>query len=110
MNLPKCSHLQIAVLSCLGTNEMSGRELRASLKASGIRKSGAAFYQLMARLEDSDWVVGRYHEDMLHGEKVRERRYKVTGAGRQARAEALAFYENVGKATFGKLQPEGGNV
>lgn len=106
MNLPKCSHLQVAVLSCLGTDELSGRELRAALKAAGFKKSGAAFYQLMARLEDSDWVAGRYEEDTLHGEKVRERRYKVTGSGREARALAISFYESVSDPDFGNLLPD----
>lgn len=110
MSLPDPSHLQLAVLSCLGSGEMSGRELRAALKMEGIRRSGPGFYQLMARLEDAKWVEGWHNEFELYGQPVRERRYKITATGRKARAAALQFYEKMASPGFGLPQPEGGHA
>ena len=49
--LPSLTHLQFLVLGVLRTDEQSGRVIRQALHAYGIRRSGPAFYQLMARLE-----------------------------------------------------------
>ncbi len=92
MSLPELSHLQIAVLDALGATELSGRELREALKQAKISKSGPAFYQLMSRLEDAKFVRGRYDEKVVHGQRIKERRYILTGEGAKALREAASFY------------------
>ena len=87
MGLPDLTHLQFAIVDVLGPREKSGRELRQGLRERGIRKSGPAFYQLMARLEEAGVVKGRYDQKI-----VKERRYKITGSGVRARERALDFY------------------
>ena len=47
--LPALTHLQYLVLGVLRTDEQPGRVLRQALATYGVRRSGPAFYQLMAR-------------------------------------------------------------
>ena len=94
MSLPTLSHLQAAVLDSLGPREVSGRELRELLKSKKIKKSGPAFYQLMARLEDSKFVEGFYEDKVVEGQRIRERRYRLKGEGAKALMESRAFYTN----------------
>lgn len=93
MSLPEITHLQFVVMDIMGTKKTSGRELRESLKKIGIKKSGPAFYQLMSRLEESKFVEGSYEFKIVEGQQIRERRYKLKGAGATAIAQARAFYE-----------------
>ena len=65
MKIPELSHLQILVLECLGTQKRPGRELRQLLTQSGTKKSGPAFYQLMARLEEAGLVEGEYSQKIV---------------------------------------------
>lgn len=97
MPIPDLTHLQFAVLDALGAREKAGRELREALKARGIRKTGPAFYQLMARLEEAKFVKGWYEQKAVEGEVVRERRYKILGAGLTAWQEVRDFYLESGK-------------
>ena len=93
MSMPALSHLQFAVLDVMGAREVSGRDLRASLRSEkGVSKSGPAFYQLMARLEDANFVNGRYEEKVVEGQRIKERRYQLTGDGERARRKAILFY------------------
>ncbi len=92
MSVPELSHLQIAVLDALGAKELSGRELREALKQAGVSKNGPAFYQLMARLEDSQFVRGHYDEKVIEGQRIKERRYTLTGEGEKALRSAANFY------------------
>lgn len=92
MSVPELSHLQIAVLDALGAKELSGRELREALKQSKISKSGPAFYQIMSRLEDAKFVAGRYDEKVIEGQRIKERRYQLTGEGSKALRNAVNFY------------------
>lgn len=92
MSLPKLSHLQAAVLDALGSREISGRQLRAILKSRNIKKSGPAFYQLMARLEDSEFVEGFYEDKIIEGQRIRERRYRLKGEGVSALQNLQRFY------------------
>ncbi len=57
-SLPELSHLQFAVLEVLGAAQMSGKDLRTGLSELGLKKSGPAFYQMMARLEEAKFVEG----------------------------------------------------
>lgn len=92
MSLPTLSHLQAVVLDLLGPRELSGRELREFLKSKKLKKSGPAFYQLMARLEDSKFVEGFYEDKIVKGQRIRERRYRLKGEGAKALLESRRFY------------------
>ena len=84
-------HLQFLILSELVNGEAAGHELRAMLDEEGQRKTGPAFYQLMARLEDAKLVKGKYRNTDVDGQIVRERRYEITGGGRRAVQAYLEF-------------------
>ncbi len=81
MALPRVSHLQFLVLGILLSEELRGRDLRSRLVEFGVRKSGPAFYQLMARLEDANFVRGRYEQEIVEGQIIRERCYKIRAPG-----------------------------
>ncbi len=93
--LPTLTHLQFLVIGLLLESVSSGRSLRARLKENGARKSGPAFYQLMARLEDSGLVEGRYVKQSVSGQTVRERHYDVTTPGRTAWRASQEFYAHI---------------
>ena len=90
--LPELSHLQFALLDVLGTASMSGKSVRAELAAIGIRKSGPAFYQAMSRLEEAKLVEGWYSQQIIEGQIIKERQYRMTGNGARALNEAKRFY------------------
>ncbi len=92
MNLPPITHLQFLILSQALTDELSGREMRERLAAHGVRRTLAAFYQLMSRLEESGLIEGRYVAKAIKGQSVRERRYAVTTAGQEAYEATCRFY------------------
>jgi len=100
VKLPTLTHLQFLILDIVGGVEMSGRELREKLRARGVRKTGPAFYQLMARLEDAGFVKGGYDQKIIDGQIIKERRYRILGAGAKARNETLEFYSAVAKEAF----------
>ena len=91
--LPGLTHLQFAVLEVLGTaRNVSGKELRKSLDGLGIKKSGPAFYQMMSRLEESKFVEGWYEQQIIDGQIIKERQYKITGSGITSFNHTRAFY------------------
>src|SRR6266446_1417514 len=90
--LPELSHLQVLVLECLGTRKLSGRELRRLLAENGTRKSGPAFYQLMARLEQARFVEGEFSQKIVEGQIIRESHYRISAEGAKARRNAFGFY------------------
>ena len=92
MKIPDLSHLQMLVLESLGTQKRSGRELRQRLAQSGSKKSGPAFYQLMARLEEAGLVEGEYSQKIVEKQIIKERWYRVTGEGARAARRTLNFY------------------
>ena len=100
MQLPELSHLQVLVLECLGGRKLSGRELRAELGRKGTRKTGPAFYQLMARLEESGFVKGEYSQKIVEGQIIKERNYRVCAEGARALRHTLEFY-TARRACFG---------
>ena len=93
--LPSLTHLQFLVLGVLRTDEQSGRVIRQALHAYGIRRSGPAFYQLMARLERDRLVDGWYEQVVAGDQSVTERRYRLRPAGAKLWAEARDFYTAV---------------
>ena len=92
MPLPDITHLQFLLLAALLDGERSGRDLRELLGREGHKKSLPAFYQLMARMEDSRMVKGRYEQKIVEGQIIKERVYKVTGAGATACDDVRGFY------------------
>jgi DNA-binding PadR family transcriptional regulator len=96
--LPDLTHLQFLVLGVLRADEQPGRAVRDALAGYGIRRTGPAFYQLMARLEKDGLVDGWYEQVTVGDQAVTERRYRITAGGRKRWNEARAFYDHVARA------------
>jgi DNA-binding PadR family transcriptional regulator len=97
--IPVLTHLQFLVLGVLSRDPQPGRMLRKALAAYGVRRTGPAFYQLMARLEKDRLVDGWYEQVTVGDQAVTERRYRVTPEGMRRWNEARAFYEHVARAS-----------
>ncbi len=93
MQIPRLSHLQFLVLGQILGSSASGLEIRKRLAEFGAKKSGPAFYQLMARLEDAGLVEGWYEQQIIDGQIIRERHYKIKRSGSQAWQQSRDFYE-----------------
>ncbi len=93
--LPDLTHLQFLIMTSLLDGEQSGRALRKAIAKHGAPKSGPAFYQLMARLEDAKFVAGRYQQKTVEGQMIKERFYKITGGGILAVDATRRFYAEV---------------
>lgn len=91
--LPRLSHLQFLVIANLLADDLAGRDLRARLRGAGVRQSGPAFYQMMAGLEDRGFVAGWYEQQVVEGQILRERHYKVLASGRKAWLGTRDFYQ-----------------
>ncbi|MDQ6704916.1 MAG: helix-turn-helix transcriptional regulator [Acidobacteriota bacterium] len=91
--LPAITHLQFLVLGVLLAGEESGRAIREVIASYGLRRSGPAFYQMMARMERDGIVQGSYEQIIVGDQAVTERRYRITPAGAQQWKKACAFYE-----------------
>jgi DNA-binding PadR family transcriptional regulator len=96
--LPVLTHLQFLVLGVLRTGHQPGRTLREALSGYGIRRTGPAFYQLMARLEKDRLVDGWYAQITIGDQAVTERHYRITADGSKQWKDARAFYEHVARA------------
>jgi len=92
MPLPPLSSLQFVVVGSLLDAPRNGRDLRRALRQAGVRRTLAAFYQLMARLEDAGWVEGWYEQEVIRGQLIKERHYRITPAGRAAWQATRRFY------------------
>jgi DNA-binding PadR family transcriptional regulator len=93
--LPPITHLQYLVLGILQAGERPGRVIRDVVAGYGVRQSGPAFYQMMARLEREGLIDGRYEQISAGDQMVKERRYKLRPAGSKLWAETRGFYETV---------------
>ena len=91
--LPDVTHLQFLVLGLLRGGTRTGHALRRGLARHGVRRSGPAFYQMMARLEDAGLAVGEYDQKIVGGQIIKERRYTLTPRGDAAWASTQAFYD-----------------
>jgi len=96
--LPDLTHLQFLILGVLRGDEQPGRVLRDALAGYGIRRTGPAFYQLMARLEKDGLVDGWYEQITVGDQAVTERRYRITADGKKQWNEARAFYDHVARS------------
>jgi len=92
MPVPTLTHLQFLVLQILGGSQRPGRYLRAELAKNAQRKSLPAFYQMMARLEDANFVEGSYRRIDIDDQPVQERCYKITAPGLKAYHSTRDFY------------------
>ncbi len=75
-------------------HDLSGRDLRAMLSDNGVDSSGPQFYQMMSRLEDSGYVLGRYAQKAIEHQVVNERRYRITQEGTAAWEKTRDFYSS----------------
>jgi DNA-binding PadR family transcriptional regulator len=98
--LPDLTHLQFLVLGVLHGGEQPGRVVRDALAGFGVRRTAAAFYQMMARLERDRLIDGYYGQVVVGDQSVTERRYRITPAGAKLWAETRGFYESVGIAAL----------
>jgi DNA-binding PadR family transcriptional regulator len=96
--LPALTHLQFLVLGVLRANEQPGRVIREAIATYGVRRSGPAFYQMMARLERDGLVEGWYEQITHGGQAVKERRYCIKPAGTRLWSATQSFYESVSGA------------
>ena len=96
--LPPLSHLQFLALGVILSAEEPGRVIRDVVADYGVQRTGAAFYQLMARLERDGLVEGWYEPVIVGDQAVRERRYRITAAGTRAWRQTRVFYESVAAA------------
>jgi DNA-binding PadR family transcriptional regulator len=90
--LPEITHLQFLVLGLLIDAPRAGRDIRAELRRHGVRRSAPAFYQMMARLEDTGQVEGWYDQKVIDGQLIKERHYRTRPAGARAWAVTRDFY------------------
>lgn len=95
MSLPRLTHLQFLVISLLKSGAARGRDLRPQLQQAGVRQSGPAFYQMMAVLEDAGYLAGWYEQQVIDGQIIRERHYKLLAPGKKAWIESRDFYMRV---------------
>jgi DNA-binding PadR family transcriptional regulator len=102
VDIPSLSHLQFLVLGALLSAEHPGRTIRGATARFGVRQSGAAFYQMMARLERDGLVDGWYDQVTVGDQAVTERRYRITAKGKRAWSAVRAFYETVSAAAMGE--------
>jgi hypothetical protein len=90
--LPTLTHLQFLVLGVVRDEAQPGRVIRQVLQTYGVRRTGPAFYQLMARLEREALVDGWYEQITVGDQAVTERRYRITADGARRWREAQRFY------------------
>jgi DNA-binding PadR family transcriptional regulator len=95
--LPSLTHLQYVVLGVLQSAEQPGRVLRQALASYGVRRTGPAFYQLMARMERAGLVEGWYEQVAVGDQAVTERRYRLTREGGRQWADAHRFYDELAR-------------
>src|SRR6476659_3666057 len=101
--IPEITHLQFLVLAVLRGGTRTGRVVRRMLARHGVRRTGPAFYQMMARLEDAQLVAGEYDSKVIDGQIIKERRYTLTPGGDTAWSATRAFYdEAIGAYGTGK--------
>jgi DNA-binding PadR family transcriptional regulator len=102
--IPDVTHLQFLVLGMLRAGARPGRFLRRALARRGITRTGPAFYQMMARLEDAGLVGGEYDQKIVDGQIIKERRYTLTPLGDAAWTSTRAFYRDAVDA-YGARRP-----
>lgn len=95
MKLPPLSHLQVVVLRSLGSQRMSGIEVRSILSRKKLLRSSPAFYQFMSRLEKENFIEGEYASRLVGGNSIKERFYCITNRGEHALRATIRFYSEL---------------
>ena len=91
---PDLSHVQFYLLALLlHGGEMSGYDLRKKLAKEGYKKTLAAFYTMCNRAEDDGLIEGWHEVHVEDGQTVREKKYRISGAGERAWRKQQRFYE-----------------
>jgi len=90
--MPAITHLQFLALGMLRGGPRLGRDVRRELARHGVRRSGPAFYQMMARLEEAGFASGEYEQKIVAGQIIKERRYTILPAGASAWTATREFY------------------
>ena len=95
--LPKITHLQFLVLGSLASHDgkIDGCDLREKIADHGVNCNGPGFYQLMSRLERRKFVHGRYKDQVIDGQRMRQRVYRLMASGVRAVHETTKFYEQI---------------
>ena len=96
--VPPVSHLQALTLGTLVGADQPGTRIRDVMAEHGVKRTLAAFYQLMARLERDGLVEGRYQLVHVGDQTVTERWYRLTPAGVRAWNRTRAFYQALAAA------------
>ena len=91
--LPPLTHLQFVALGALREGEQPGRVIRDEMARYGVRRTAAAFYQMMARLERARLIEGWYDQITVGDQAVSERRYRLKPAGKRLWDATCAFYQ-----------------
>ena len=94
--LPALTHLQFLVLGVLRANEQPGRVIRQAIATYGVRRSGPAFYQMMARLERDGLIEGWYEQITRAGGEGASLSHQA--GGRETVVGHAVFYESVSVA------------
>ena len=102
--IPDITHLQFLVLGVLRGGSRTGHGVRKALARHNVRRSGPAFYQMMARLEDAGLVGGEYDQKIVDGQIIKERRYSLTPRGEAAWTSTRAFYDDA-IGVYGAAKP-----
>ena len=94
--------LQYSVLRCLlkaeaSRRQLSGHELREELARveGGSKRTRAAFYQLMERLESEGLATSEKFTEEIGDQMTRGKYYRITGAGQQAVNKKSDYYESL---------------
>ena len=73
--------LRPVVLGCVGDGEIVAADLRDRLVAADVTLSPLVFHGMLATLERTGLVAGRYAADEPEGIAPDRRRYRLTAAG-----------------------------
>jgi hypothetical protein len=95
MPLPSLTPLQYLTLNLLFVGPQTGRQLRRTLRALGVRQTPASFSRLMARLIDATYVIPQTSTRRAHGHTIRQRRYQITDLAVLDWIQARKFYVNL---------------
>lgn len=90
--IPKISHLQFMILQSLHTEEKTGKQLRNELRLEGVKRTKAAFYQLMNRMEWSGLIKSNYKGETPEYQQLKDKYFNITKKGIIFYTKTIEFY------------------